>query len=374
MYADELLWPWTDALLRELPGVSLFDVHSHVGSHDPSGFSATVPRLLAALAPLGARAAVFPLAEPEGYARANDAVLAAAESHPELVAFCRVRPGDDALGEARRCLRAGARGVKLHPSGDEFSVDDDRLAGVFELAAADRVPVLIHAGPEGGPLAGVLPGLFDRFPELRVILAHDALTDLSWLAGRPERFPGLFFDTSWWSPADLLTLFARLPPGRIVYGSDLPYSTPIWGAHATLRCGRFAGLSPGQLRDVLGGTARRLLDRAELPPAGAPPGDPEPLDLMLERAYVYLCAGVETAKRGESGGQVPALVRHACRVDHGHPHGAVFASVLQLLDRYEHHAARCRSESPYAPGWDLLAAAAVVARTPGPALPVVDDI
>ncbi|MDT7804854.1 MAG: uncharacterized protein QOI78_8287 [Actinomycetota bacterium] len=111
-------------------------------------------------------------------------------------------------------------------------------------------------------------------------------------------------------------------------------------------CGRFAGLSPARLRDVLGGTARRLLDRANLPPAGAPPGEPEPLDLLLERAYVYLCADVETAKRGESGGQVPALVRHRCRVDPGHPHGAVFASVLQLLDRYERHAARCRSESP----------------------------
>ncbi|MGW4213515.1 hypothetical protein ACWEIJ_36400 [Lentzea sp. NPDC004789] len=35
MYADDLVRPWWDALGVEVP---LFDVHTHVGTHDPSGF------------------------------------------------------------------------------------------------------------------------------------------------------------------------------------------------------------------------------------------------------------------------------------------------------------------------------------------------
>jgi hypothetical protein len=139
--------------------------------------------------------------------------------------------------------------------------------------------------------------------------------------------------------------------------------------HATLRCGRYAGLTTAQLTDVMGGNLRRLLDRADLLPSGELPGDPEPLDLLLERAYVYLAAGIEATKRGEDAGQMPALVRHTTRVAPDHPCAEVFASVLELLDRYDSVAGRTESGSTYAAGWDLLAAAAVIARTPGPPLP-----
>src|SRR3954470_20491481 len=53
MYADDLVWPWWDALRAEGP---LFDVHTHVGTHDPSGFSATVGQLKAALSSVDAGA------------------------------------------------------------------------------------------------------------------------------------------------------------------------------------------------------------------------------------------------------------------------------------------------------------------------------
>jgi hypothetical protein len=113
VYADELLWPWTERLLRDLPDVSPFDVHTHLGANDPSGFSATVTELVAALATVHSRAAVFPLAEPEGYSGANDRVLAAAADHDELVAFCRIRLGgarDRAVRPVRRARSGGVGG------------------------------------------------------------------------------------------------------------------------------------------------------------------------------------------------------------------------------------------------------------------------
>ncbi len=370
MYADDLVRPWLDALLSEHPGADLFDTHTHVGVHDPSGFRATVAELRDALSGLGAHAAVFPLTEPDGYAAANDAVLAAAADDAALVPFCRLSPGQDALGEARRCLDRGAAGIKLHPASDEFELGDDRLAPVFGLADELRLPVIVHAGPEIGPFGDTLRDVLTRFRGARFILAHAGLTDLAWLSGRAGEYPNLFFDTSWWSPTDLVTLFATVPPGQVLFGSDVPYSTPVWGLHAALRCARYVGLTGEQTASVLGGQSRRLVARADPRDVGAAPGTVPALDPLLERLYVYLAAGVEASKRGEPPGQTLDLARHSCRVPADHPHRDVFDSVLELLDRYERHAPHLETGNQYLPGWDLISAAALVARTPGPTLPV----
>src|SRR5688500_15928134 len=92
--------------------------------------------------------------EPDGYAAANDAVLAAAADHADrLVCFCRVDPHDGAVAEARRCLDAGARGIKLHPRAERFGMDAPAVGDIVALAHERRVPVLIHAG-RGIPALG----------------------------------------------------------------------------------------------------------------------------------------------------------------------------------------------------------------------------
>jgi hypothetical protein len=40
------LRPWFDRLVAEVPGVSLFDAHTHVGQNDPDGFKQTTDELL----------------------------------------------------------------------------------------------------------------------------------------------------------------------------------------------------------------------------------------------------------------------------------------------------------------------------------------
>jgi uncharacterized protein len=361
MYADELVWPWWEALR---PACPLFDIHTHVGTHDPSGFSATFAQLRAALSVVDARAAVFPLTESDGYRAANDAVLA--EAGGLLVPFCRVTPDDP--GEARRCVDAGAAGIKLHPASDEFDPGDDRLGDVFALAHELHLPVVVHAGPEIDPFGDTLLAVLDRFPGARIVLAHAGLTDLAWLSG--TSMPNLFLDTSWWSPTDVVTLFGTIPPGQVLFGGDVPYSTPTWGAHATARRARYAGLTPEQIASVLSGQSRRLVDRADPVDLGSAPMRVLPLDALLERPHTYLAAGVEATERGESPGQMLDLARHCCHVPSSHPDKAVFDSVRELLDRCEKHAPHPRTGNEHAPGWDLIATAAIVARTPGPPLPL----
>src|SRR5919106_727954 len=173
MYADHLLLPWVEAL----PEVDFFDVHTHTGANDPDGYAATAEELLDALALVDARAVVFTTHEPDGYAEANDRVLAEAEaSGGRLVAFCRLDPNADPVTEAERCLARGARGIKLRPRSDRFTLDHPEVARLFALADERHLPILVHAGrgiPALGRHAYELTG---GHPNSRLILAHAGIS------------------------------------------------------------------------------------------------------------------------------------------------------------------------------------------------------
>ena len=127
--ADALLEPWFASLRPRLAGVRLFDAHTHVGCADPDGSCFGAAELRAALGIVDARAVVFPLAEPGSYRAANDRMLAAAQlADGRLVPFCRVDPHDGALQEARRAVRFGAAGIKLHPRAERSGSPTPRSA------------------------------------------------------------------------------------------------------------------------------------------------------------------------------------------------------------------------------------------------------
>ena len=90
--------PWLDRILQDTGPLELYDAHTHIGQNDPDGYKQTPDELLAALAPVDARAVLFPMREPDGYPAANDVAIGAAADHPDrLVAFCRVSPHDHAI-------------------------------------------------------------------------------------------------------------------------------------------------------------------------------------------------------------------------------------------------------------------------------------
>ncbi|CAM3751791.1 amidohydrolase family protein [Nocardioides zeicaulis] len=369
MYADHLLQPWYDRLLDDLPALEPLDVHTHVGQRDPSGITASVEELLGALGAARARALVFPLSEPDGYRAANRACLEAAlTSEGRLTALVRVVPDESDAVEG--LLDRGAAGLKLHLSGDGVDLDDPRLAPVWALADERRLPVVVHAGPEVGVLADRVLAASARWPGARLVLAHCGLAALGRLHRHVPDHPNLFFDTSWWTPAHLLGLFRLVPPGRVLAASDLPYSTPVSHLMATARCAWQAGLGREQVASVLGGQAARLVAGLDATDLGPPPTEevrrPGP---FLEMASSNLLAALEAVQRGLEPGVPLDVARHACDVPDDDPDAAVLASVRTLLDAYEEHRSRLPRRNGFGPGWDLLAAAAVVARTPAAPLP-----
>ncbi len=152
--SDAALLPLLERVREEVPGTEPFDAHTHMGANDPDGYHCTAPELLELLGRAGSRGVVFAMHEPDGYPAANDMVLAeAAASDSVLVPFCRLDPEADPLAEAERCLAAGARGIKLHPRAEGFTLDHPALRPVFALADERRLPVLVHAG-RGIPALG----------------------------------------------------------------------------------------------------------------------------------------------------------------------------------------------------------------------------
>jgi uncharacterized protein len=375
---DELLQPWFDHIVASLPHVSPFDVHTHIGHNDPDGFTMSEGDLVATLERAGSRAAVTPMHEPDGYPAANDAVLEAAErSDGRLVALCRLDPHTDPVTEARRCLRAGARGIKLHPRAEGFALSDRDVEPIFELANEERLLVLIHAGRGIASLGRDGVDLARRFPEARIVLAHAAICDLNWLWRELPRHPNLFVDTSWWNPSDLAALMALVPPAHLLYATDLPYFTPFMVAPMVTRFAYQLGLDDEQVAGVLGGQAERVLagdDPLDLGPAPGQAG--LDYDVRLERIGTLLNLAIGRMLMGRTGWEPLSLARLACDLgDPDAPESDVCRNILALLEGQERLAAADpKCSAPFGPGIRLVMLAACVARTPDVALPRIREL
>jgi predicted TIM-barrel fold metal-dependent hydrolase len=335
---DAELQPWFEHALRLVPDVAIYDAHMHIGVNDPDGFKATAPQILHALELAGARGVAFPFHEPDGYRDANDHVIqVAADSEGRLVAFCRVDPNaGDAVAEAERSLDAGARGIKLHPRAEGFSLDEPEVRRVFELAHEREVPVLIHAGRGIPALGRHTVELARALPGARVILAHCGISDLAWIWRDARELPNLYFDTSWWAAPDVMVLCGLVPPGQILFASDTPYGTTVQHSFFVLRCAVQAGLSPDQIRAVMGGQLERLVERQEPLDLGPALDRREvPHDLVLRRVETFLTTSIGRIFSGNDGHETLALARLACDVPAGDPRADVCASIVRLLDLYD---------------------------------------
>ena len=372
MVDDAGLLPWLERMLQEVPGARLLDVHTHIGSNDPDEYRCTRQELVERLEQIDGRAIVFPMHEPDGYPQANDMVIAGADaSGGRLFPFCRLDPAAQPLEEARRALDAGARGIKLHPRAEGFTLHHPALQPVFELAHERRLPILCHAGRGIPALGRHSIEMCSRYPGLRLILAHAGISDLSWIWREAADHSNLFFDTAWWSPSDVQALFALVPPGQILMASDAPYATPAWGATMALRHGLQVGLSAEVLRELVGGQALRLLEGGDPLDLGPPAGiESLSRDPLLERVYSFLLAAIGQMFNGVDPHESLALARLACDVGTDVPHAPVYESIVSLLDaRAAYKGDGDGRPRRLAPGVHLIVIAAALARTPDVALP-----
>lgn len=240
----------------------IIDVHTHVGS-DIDGSTQSVEKLLAVMDSYGIdMSVIFPFNERDGgatFRRANDMMADAMRTHPgRLIGFCRIDPyyGREACMELDRALGMGLRGLKLHPKSQRFSLDHpvvSRLLGTLEDAG---LPLLLHAekwNPATKP--DQIELIARRFPGLTVIAAHAGYAGPDILPVAREH-SNVYVDISLSSLFMIRKALASLDIGKILFGSDAPYSHP---KVEMMKLELVEECSARETERILGGNAARLL-------------------------------------------------------------------------------------------------------------------
>ena len=335
--AQALLDDYADVVREELPeGADVFDVHTHLGT-DIDGMIGDLGELSDIQRRAGiSRSFVFCLDEPDrhpGFRAANDRTLDyAARSNGALIPFVRLDLNESPVDEAIRCLDRGARGIKLHPRAQGFLCDDPRLEPVFAVASARRVPILIHGGRGLPPIADSLARLVERFSST-LIIAHAGIVDLAALARHFSGRSGVFFDTSVWSPLDLLDLYRLVSPEQVLYASDYPYGRQPNSLLMALRTARASGLDDDRLLAVLSESADRIVEGREPLPLTAPRGRDEvaqPVTFARIHQYLSMAATLLWTRQQDTIGLL-GLALNACD-ERANGHREATERIRQLLE------------------------------------------
>jgi len=175
-----------------------------------------------------------------------------------------------AAADVRRALEAGARVFKCHLQVSDFDPNDPLLDEAWGLLADAGVPVVTHCG--SGPVAGRFTGpgpvgkLMDRYPALRLVVAHLGMPEYAEFLDLAERHGSVLLDTtlaftpfveegSIPFPRSELPLLRALGD-RVLLGTDFPNIPHAYadGLEALER----VGLGPEWLRAVCRDNAARL--------------------------------------------------------------------------------------------------------------------
>ncbi|MFG1798457.1 amidohydrolase family protein [Nocardia sp. NPDC049149] len=238
-----------------LPGI--IDVHTHfmpdsvmqkvwayfdsagplVGRTWPIAYRADEQVRLKTLRGFGVRAftsLVYPH-KPEMAAWLNEWTAEFAERTPDCLHTATFFPEPSAAQYVRTAVERGARVFKVHLQVGRFDPRDPLLDPVWGLLEDAAIPVVIHCG--SGPVPGEYTGpgpitaVLQRFPRLRLIVAHMGMPDYSDFLDLAEQYADLRLDTTmaWTDFTESQTPFptAELPRlrdagDRILFGSDFP--------------------------------------------------------------------------------------------------------------------------------------------------------
>lgn len=266
----------------------VIDVHGHFGPYD-RGLGARVDGFLGGGAPEVAQrgancgieitvmSAIHGLMPYRGNAlRGNVDAEAAADDHAGIRFWSIIDPRipasyeqTDRLLAHRRCM-----GIKIHPHAHQYEIREFGPA-IFAFAAERKAVVLTHSGDIGSYPEDFVP-FADRYPDLRLILAHlgnsdDGSVSRQVHAIRQAHNGNLYVDTS--SARSMFSgliewAVEQIGHDRVLFGTD----TPLYWAGAQKARIETAGLDETAKHAILYENAVSLLplDRNETPASSGP--------------------------------------------------------------------------------------------------------
>ena len=181
-------------------------------------------------------------------ALSNEEIAEGAAKHSDvLIPFASIDPHKGKAG-ARRLRRLaenhGVRGLKFHPSLQDFAPNDRSAYPLLEVAQEYGLVALFHTGqtgigadlPGGGGVRLKLsnPMLLDDvaadFPDLTIIMAHPSFPWQDEALAVATHKPNVYIDLSGWSPKyfppQLVRYANSLLQDKVLFGSDYPLITP----------------------------------------------------------------------------------------------------------------------------------------------------
>lgn len=165
----------------------------------------------------------------------NDFVYESASRYPQLIPFGTVFVGDGRSEEVARKIFEDFDfiGIKLHPFVSNEEVDDKRFFPVYDIMQSLGKTLVTHTGsvPSYQRTDGAirLKRVLNRFPRLKVIVAHCGAFEYGDYNSLVKDFEFVYFDTAMNCVHN--ELYSNVCPGRqffidhqdrILFGSDFP--------------------------------------------------------------------------------------------------------------------------------------------------------
>jgi len=134
-----------------------------------------------------------------------------------------------------------------------------------------------------------------------------------------------------------VALFAVIPPGQILYASDMPYGHSLFNGLALLRCGLAVGHDPETLAELAGGQLSRLLRGEDGRDLGAAPGAPPAAQPpAAPRVVQHLTGAISRCMGGADPAEPLALARLACDVPEDDPEAPLLRVAEGMIAASEH--------------------------------------
>ncbi|MBL7716921.1 MAG: amidohydrolase family protein [Bdellovibrionales bacterium] len=207
----------------------------------------------------------------------NEYVLEVCSRNPKLIAAVNIPPGTPKPAQLlRKYVEKGARALKIHSAMDGGPIGAPRYLALLKAADELKLPVVLHTGciqnhvlyksPEAGLVENFEPW-FQKFPNLKFILAHMNYHQPDRAMDMAERYSNVYVDTSW-QPSEVIgEAVRRLGAERVLFATDWPFAGNNFsvGINRVQACIEAGTLDQHQAAMILGKNAMRIL--------GLPHGD-----------------------------------------------------------------------------------------------------
>ncbi|MCL5950175.1 MAG: amidohydrolase family protein [Chloroflexi bacterium] len=193
----------------------------------------------------------------------NTEIAAAVKQFPNrFIGFAVISPRwgsrKDVEAEIDRCVQElGFKGIKIHPSLNEYFADSPVVYPVVERAIHYDIPILAHCWSDTYSHPRNFANLSDKYPEAKILMGHmggDHWLDAIHIAATHKN---LYLDTAD-SHGDLLVIHTAVEVAgedKVTFGTDVPaFCLP-----SELAKVKFAMISETAKAKILGGNAARLL-------------------------------------------------------------------------------------------------------------------